>query len=92
MEVNHWANLISNNFHGHNVKSVPLFVLKTLAVSGDILKKVGYKSPPITSFRLDNIMTNMDYDTTKVEQVVGELPYTLEEGTVMTYNWYKAHN
>ncbi len=92
LEVKQWADLISNKFHGHNVKSVPLFVLKTLAVSGDVLKKIGYKSPPITSFRLDNIMTNMDYDTTKVEQVVGELPYTLEEGTAMTYNWYKAHN
>lgn len=92
LEVKHWANLISNKFHGHNVKSVPLFVLKILAVSGDVLKKIGYKSPPITSFRLDNIMTNMDYDTTKVEQVVGELPYALEEGTAITYNWYKAHN
>ena len=92
LEVKHWADLISNKFHGHKVKSVPLFVLKTLAISGDALKLIGYRSPPITSFRLDNIMTNMDYDTIKVEQVVGELPYTLQEGTAMTYNWYKEHN
>ncbi|MFK7832124.1 MAG: NAD-dependent epimerase/dehydratase family protein [Winogradskyella sp.] len=92
LEVKQWADLISNKFHGQSVKSVPLFVLNILALSGDLLKLVGYKSPPITSFRLDNIMTNMDYDTTKVEEVVGELPYTLEEGTAITYNWYKAHN
>ncbi|MEM5565624.1 NAD(P)-dependent oxidoreductase [Psychroserpens sp. AS72] len=92
LEVKQWANIISNKFHGHDIKSVPLFVLKTLAISGDVLKKIGYKSPPITSFRLDNIMTNMIYDTTKVEEVVGELPYSLEEGTTITYNWYKAHN
>jgi hypothetical protein len=53
---------------------------------------IGYKSPPITSFRLDNIMTNMDYDTSKVEEVVGSLPFNLEEGTRITHNWYKAHN
>jgi nucleoside-diphosphate-sugar epimerase len=92
LEVKQWANIISNKFHGHNIKSVPLFVLKTLAVSGDVLKLVGYKSPPITSFRLDNIMTPMDYDTTNVEDVVGALPFNLEEGTAITYNWYKAHN
>ncbi|WP_040279620.1 NAD-dependent epimerase/dehydratase family protein [Psychroserpens damuponensis] len=92
LEVKQWANIISNKFHGHDIKSVPLFVLKTLAIAGDILKKLGYNSPPITSFRLDNIMTNMIYDTTKVEEVVGALPYSLEEGTTITYNWYKAHN
>ncbi|WP_298755390.1 NAD(P)-dependent oxidoreductase [uncultured Psychroserpens sp.] len=92
LEVKQWANIISNKFHGHNIKSVPLFVLKTLAVSGDVLKTIGFKSPPITSFRLDNILTNMDYDTTKVEEVVGKLPYDLEEGTTITYNWYKANN
>jgi nucleoside-diphosphate-sugar epimerase len=87
LEVKQWANLISNKFHGHNIKSVPLFVLKGLAISGDVLKAIGYKSPPITSFRLDNIMTYMDYDTTRVEQVVGVLPYTLEEGTAITIKW-----
>lgn len=92
LEVKQWANLISNKFHDHNIKSVPLFILKGLAISGDVLKLIGYKSPPITSFRLDNIMTNMDYDTAKVEQVVGALPYTLEEGTAITHNWYKAHS
>lgn len=90
LEVKNWANLISQKFHGNDVKSVPLFLLKILAVSGDILKKLGYKSPPITSFRLNNIMTNMDYDTSNVEEIVGELPYTLEEGTAITYNWYKT--
>ncbi|QNK76811.1 NAD(P)-dependent oxidoreductase [Winogradskyella sp. PAMC22761] len=92
LEVKQWADLISNKFHGHDVKSVPYAVLKTLAILGDIIKKCGYKSPPITSFRLDNILTNMDYDTSKVEEIVGELPYSLEEGTTITYNWYKKYN
>lgn len=92
LEVQQWANLISNKFHGHNIKSVPLFVLKGLAMSGDVLKIMGYKSPPITSFRLDNILTNMDFDTTAVEHIVGNLPYSLDEGTTITHNWYNSHN
>ena len=89
LEVKQWADIISYKIHGHNVKSVPLFVLKLLALSGDILKIIGYKSPPITSFRLDNLLTTMDYNTSEVEQVVGQLPYNLEEATSITYDWYK---
>ncbi|GAA4891316.1 NAD(P)-dependent oxidoreductase [Flaviramulus aquimarinus] len=91
LEVKQWADIISQKFHGKKVKSVPIQVLKLLAKAGDILKGIGYSSPPITSFRLNNILTTMDYDTTKVEKVVGVLPYNLEEATTITYNWYKAH-
>lgn len=92
LEVKQWADLISQKFHNKQVKTVPYFVLKFLAISGDILKTLGIKSPPITSFRLDNLMTNMDYETSNVEHLVGKLPYSLSEGTTITYNWYKTHN
>jgi nucleoside-diphosphate-sugar epimerase len=91
LEIYEWANIISNKFHGHNVKSVPIIILKILAKFGDTLKSIGYKSPPITSFRLNNIITNMDYDTSNVEAIVGELPYSLEEATNITYKWYKEN-
>lgn len=91
LEVKQWADIISQKFHGKNVKSVPIQILKLLAKAGDILKVIGYSSPPITSFRLNNILTTMDYDTSKVEEVVGVLPYNLEEATKITYNWYKEN-
>ncbi|WP_298237186.1 NAD(P)-dependent oxidoreductase [uncultured Algibacter sp.] len=91
LEVKNWADIISQKFHGKGVKSVPILILKFLAKAGDILKALGYNSPPITSFRLNNIITTMDYDTFEVENIVGELPYDLEEATTITYNWYKAH-
>ena len=90
LEVKQWADIISQKFHGKKVKSVPILILKLLAKIGDILKVLGYNSPPITSFRLNNIITTMDYDTSEVEEVVGDLPYSLEEATTITYNWYKA--
>lgn len=89
LEVKQWADIISGKFHGKKVRSVPIVILKLLAKAGDILKYLGYSSPPITSFRLNNIITTMDYDTSKVEEVVGDLPYSLEEATTITYNWYE---
>ena len=91
LEVKQWADIISINFHGKKVRSVSMQVLKILAFFGDILKKVGYARPPITSFRLNNIITTMDYDTSKVESVVGELPFNLEQATIITCNWYKLN-
>ena len=91
LEVKQWADIISINFHGKKVRSVSMQVLKILAFFGDILKKVGYARPPITSFRLNNIITTMDYDTSKVESVVGELPFNLEQATTITCNWYKLN-
>lgn len=91
LEVKQWADIISKKFHGKNVKSVPISILKILAKAGDVLKMIGYSNPPITSFRLNNIITTMDYDTSKVEKIVGELPYNLEEATTITYNWYKEN-
>lgn len=91
LEVKEWADIISQEFHGRNVKTIPLFMLKALAIIGDILKMIGYKAPPLTSFRLNNILTTMNFDTYKVEKIVGELPFSLEEGTKITHNWYKEN-
>ena len=91
LEVKKWADIISNKFHGKNIKSLPLFVLKLIAYMGDTLKILGYKSPPLTSFRLNNILTNMDFNTQEVENIVGILPYNLEEATSKTYHWYQKN-
>ncbi len=87
LEVNNWANLISNNFHNRNVNQVHLLILKTLANIGDLLKLIGYKNPPLTNFRLDNLLTEMLYDIEIVKNVVGKLPYTLKEGVDETILW-----
>ncbi len=87
LEVNNWANLISNKFHNRNVNQVHLLILKTLANIGDLLKLIGYKNPPLTNFRLDNLLTEMLYDIEIVKNVVGKLPYTLKEGVDETILW-----
>lgn len=89
LEVKNWADIISNHFHNQKVRQIPFFILKTIAISGDFLKLCGLKNPPLTSFRLNNLITPMHYDTTNVQNIVKELPFNLEKATEITYKWLK---
>lgn len=91
LEVYEWANIISKHFHGKNVKQIPYFVLKIVAFFGDFLKTFGFKNPPLTSFRLNNLTTQMYYNTDDVKEVVKKLPYNLEQGTKITFEWLKKN-
>lgn len=68
-------------------REVPSGVLKVAALAGDGLKSLGWKNPPLTSFRLDNLMTEMIYDTNNLEEITGDLPFTLEAGVKETLAW-----
>jgi nucleoside-diphosphate-sugar epimerase len=87
LEVKNWADMISICFHNKKVKQIPYFVLKTFSVFGDLSKYIGFKSPPLTTFRLNNLTTQMHYNTLEVENIVKELPFSLEKGTNITYEW-----
>ena len=54
------------------VKQLPYFVLKLSAIIGDLLKRIGFKNPPITTFRLNNLVTSMYFNTLEVEKIVGK--------------------
>ena len=92
LEVRHWANLIRAHGSGAPVRDVPTSLLRAVARAGDAARKLGWQEPPLTSFRLDNLLTPMVYDTVSLERVVGPLPYSLEEGTELTMEWLKAGN
>jgi GlcNAc-P-P-Und epimerase len=89
LEVKTWADIISKHFHGKKVKQIPYFILKLVSLCGDLLKKFGYKNPPLTSFRFNNLTTQMYFDTIEVENIVKKLPYNLEQGTKITCEWLK---
>ena len=58
-----------------------------MAMVGDLLIKMGWNDPPITTFRLNNMLTGSHYPIEKTQEVVGDLPYTLEEGVNQTLCW-----
>lgn len=87
LELKTWSDLITQKTKGKNTKEIPVFILKSIALVGDLLAKFGWKKVPLTSFRYNNIITNMVYDTSELEEICGELPYSLEEGVDITLEW-----
>jgi len=90
LDVFEWANAISRSFGAPKVRSVPLWVLRALAKAGDLGKACGMYNPPLSSFRLENLLTQMVYDTSETEKVVGHLPYCMSEGVQITTDWMRS--
>jgi nucleoside-diphosphate-sugar epimerase len=91
MDVLQFALSIQKAFAAPPVRQVPLPVMKSIAVAGDILKKLGMSNPPLTSFRLNNLLTPMQYDMSATTDVAGPAPYTLDEGVRITADWILKH-
>jgi GlcNAc-P-P-Und epimerase len=81
-----WANLIREEFGVKKFYTIPILILAIIAKVGDILKMLKIHFP-LTSFRLDNLLTEMVYDTKDIEDCVGSLPYSLYEGVRETVDW-----
>jgi nucleoside-diphosphate-sugar epimerase len=82
-----FANAIAKAFNVKPVRNIPLAALKVAAVIGDQLKKMGYKHPPITMFRLHNLCTDMLYDFWGLPEITGPLPISIEDGVARTVAW-----
>jgi len=91
MDVLQFAETIQKAFGAPPVRQVPLFVMKGLASAGDVLKKLGMSNPPLTSFRLNNLLTPMHYDMSATRAVAGPAPYSLDDGVRITAEWIKLH-
>lgn len=91
IEVHHWAKLIQEAMQVRPFYEVPLPVLRACATIGDLLKRGGMSNPPLTSFRLDNLLTEMVHDTGPLAAACGALPYSLEAGVKATVGWMNEH-
>jgi nucleoside-diphosphate-sugar epimerase len=82
-----WADLIRKNLGKGKTPVFPIFFMKLLALIGDIFKNLGWADPPITTFRLNNMLTGTHYPIEKIQEVVGSLPHTLGNGVHLTLCW-----
>ena len=87
IEVLTMANHIRAQLCLPSINQVPVFLLKILSRIGDFAKYSGIKNPPLTSFRLDNLLTPMVHDLTFLEEIVGPLPYDMDSGIKHTLDW-----
>jgi nucleoside-diphosphate-sugar epimerase len=89
IEVADWAARIQRATGAPPLRSAPVALLRVMATAGDVLKGLGWKDPPLTRFRLDNLLTEMMHDLAPVRRVAPELPVPLDLGITRTVEWLR---
>lgn len=88
IELNHWAQLISENLNVKKPRNSPAFLLRVVAWFGDFVSKRNWESFPLTTFRLNNLLTNMVYDAELLRNLNNDRTVSLEESVAITARWY----
>ena len=88
--IQEWADMIRNQI-GRSGKTpvFPISVLYLMGILGDTLKKLGWTDPPITTFRLKNMLTGAHYPIESTKNIVGQLPFSMEDGVHQTLGWMR---
>jgi nucleoside-diphosphate-sugar epimerase len=92
VKVRDWADCIHAEFGlPRRIPTLPMSLLKIAAVVGDVFNRIGGgDKAPLTTFRLNNLITNMVYpQLADLEKITGPLPHDWREGTKLTVGWMK---
>jgi nucleoside-diphosphate-sugar epimerase len=91
LRLRDWADEIQRAVGADPIRSAPMPLLKLAATAGDAAKRLGWQDPPLTNFRLDNMITEMVYDTSELESIAGPLPFSVEEGVALSVEWLRNY-
>jgi nucleoside-diphosphate-sugar epimerase len=89
VDVKQWADTIADAFGKSKTHEAPLFLMRLIAAGGDLFKRLRVRNPPLTSLRLNNLLTSAVFDMNAVRSLCGESPYTLEAGVRITVEWMR---
>jgi GlcNAc-P-P-Und epimerase len=84
------ANEVSEQLGRKPIKHVPYPIMKAIALVGDILLLFNLKFFPMSSFRLNNIMTEYVYDLTPIIEIAGSSPNDYKTAVKKTLDWMKT--
>ncbi|WP_442776730.1 NAD-dependent epimerase/dehydratase family protein [Sphaerotilus montanus] len=86
--IREWADEIAANVP-YRIPHVPKFVFKSLALIGDVAKRLNIKFP-MNSFRLENLTTDNVHDLAIVKSILPVLPYSRMEANCETLKWMRS--
>jgi nucleoside-diphosphate-sugar epimerase len=86
IDLRAWADGFARRF-GRRVPTMPTALARALARTGDVLTGRGLRFP-LTSQRLDNMLTEYVYDVGPIEAVHGPTGIGMDEGIERTARWY----
>ncbi|OGT06735.1 MAG: hypothetical protein A2103_01215 [Gammaproteobacteria bacterium GWF2_41_13] len=79
-----FANEVQKKLGVTKIRRLSLWTVQCIAKCGDILKAMGWKKFPLTSFRLNNIRTEYVFDLSPILEVSGPLLYDYQTGIERT--------
>jgi hypothetical protein len=74
------------------IRTYPAGLVKIAAVIGDIIAIAGFDNFPLTSFRLNNILTEYVFDMAEVRRIVPKLPYAMLPAVRETADWIRSQS
>ncbi|MFL6516049.1 MAG: hypothetical protein ACJ8M1_13610, partial [Chthoniobacterales bacterium] len=86
-----WVNGFSKQLTGKAVRVVPRWLMRFLASAGDIPTRLTGKPFLINSSRLGSMTTDYNTPIGQTFELLGENPYTLEEGIAQTVQWLRSY-
>lgn len=90
IEVLSWAGMVRQAFGAAPIRELPMAAMRGMARVGDMFSTLGWRSVPLTSFRLDNLVTEMLHDTANLQAVCESLPFGVDSGVKRTVEWMKG--
>ncbi|MCK4703845.1 MAG: NAD(P)-dependent oxidoreductase [Gammaproteobacteria bacterium] len=87
-----WGGEFSRQLIGKKLRKMPYFLMKLIAYGGDIMVKLGYKSFPMTNFRLHNMTCDNVVPTESMHKIAANPPYTYQQGIKETVKWLNSVN
>ena len=89
IELRQWTQAFSHELRGSDVRVVPRWVLRGIAVAGDACKIVGVRFP-LTSSRYRSMTEDYITPIDETVAMLGAGPVSLDEGVRRTSQWFRS--
>lgn len=84
-----FAEKVRVKLNAPKIRHIPIWLITIASKVGDILKLLGWKNVPISSFRLNNIRTEYIFDLSAIMSISEPLPFNMDDAIERTVEWFR---
>ncbi len=88
IDLYEFAEKVREKLNAPKIRHMPLWFITLVAKVGDILKFLGWKNVPMSSFRLNNIRTEYIFDLSPIMSISAPLLYDMDTAIERTVEWF----
>ena len=83
-----WTDSLARALGARRPLRVPKQIAYALGGCGDVLNRLGWKTFPLNTFRVRNILTEYIFDLSETEKICGPLPFSVDQGVERMARWF----